>query len=88
MIPSSYLILCYSRRIGPGIYIAKRELWLAISRLHWAYEIWSLPEEPSSLEEYDGESAREKIILYDMYEQLTARICVQIQKSAAKWEDK
>jgi hypothetical protein len=53
-----FLILYYSRRICPGIHIAERELWLAISRLLWAYEIRSLPEEPISLEEYDGASAR------------------------------
>jgi hypothetical protein len=38
--------------------MAERELWLAISRLLWAYEIRSPPDERISLEEYDGESAR------------------------------
>ena len=47
-----------SRRICPGIHVAERELWLAISRLLWAYDIRSLPDEPISLEEYDGESGR------------------------------
>jgi hypothetical protein len=47
-----------SRRICPGIHVAERELWLAISRLLWAYDIHSLPDEPISLEEYDGESGR------------------------------
>jgi hypothetical protein len=47
-----------SRRICPGIHVAERELWLAISRLLWAYDIHSLPDEPISLEEYEGESGR------------------------------
>jgi hypothetical protein len=38
--------------------MAEHELWLAISRLLWAYEIRSLPDEPISLGEYDGKSAR------------------------------
>ncbi|KAI0284698.1 cytochrome P450 [Russula aff. rugulosa BPL654] len=46
------------RRICPGIHVAERELWLAISRLLWAFDIRSLPDEPISLEEYDGESGR------------------------------
>ncbi|KAI0305261.1 cytochrome P450 [Multifurca ochricompacta] len=46
------------RRICPGVHVAERELWLAISRLLWAYDIRSLPDEPISLEEYEGESGR------------------------------
>ena len=46
------------RRICPGIHVAERELWLAISRLLWAFDIRSLPDEPISLEEYEGESGR------------------------------
>ena len=51
-------VCCRSRRICPGIHVAERELWLAISRLLWAYDIRPLPEEPISLEGYTGESAR------------------------------
>jgi hypothetical protein len=51
-------VCCRSRRICPGIHVAERELWLAISRLLWAYDIHSLPDEPISLEEYEGESGR------------------------------
>jgi hypothetical protein len=47
-----------SRRICPGIHVAERELWLAISRLLWAFDIRCLPDEPNSLEEYEGESGR------------------------------
>ena len=47
-----------SRRICPGIHVAERELWLAISRLLWAYDIRSLPGEPISLEGYNGKSSR------------------------------
>jgi len=46
------------RRICPGIQVAERELWLAISRLLWTYDIRSVPDEPISLEEYDGEHGR------------------------------
>jgi hypothetical protein len=57
--PSPFpLRLHRSRRICPGIHIAERSLWLAISRLLWVYEIRSLPNEPISLEEYDGEHGR------------------------------
>jgi hypothetical protein len=58
MIPGFLFFFCCSRRICPGIHIAERELWLAISRLLWAYEIQSLPDEPISLEVYNGKSAR------------------------------
>ncbi|KIM37141.1 hypothetical protein M413DRAFT_31085 [Hebeloma cylindrosporum] len=46
------------RRICPGLPAAERELWLAISRLLWAYTFHALPDEPISLEEYDGKSGR------------------------------
>ncbi|KAI0287107.1 cytochrome P450 [Russula brevipes] len=46
------------RRMCPGIHVAERELWLAISRLLWAFDIRALPDEPISLEEYEGESGR------------------------------
>lgn len=38
--------------------IAERELWLAISRILWTYNIYSLPEEPIDLNEYEGLSGR------------------------------
>ncbi|KAG6811122.1 hypothetical protein H0H92_008855 [Tricholoma furcatifolium] len=46
------------RRICPGLPAAERELWLAISRLLWAFTFHSLPDEPISLEEYEGLSGR------------------------------
>jgi len=46
------------RRICPGLHAAERELWLAISRLLWAYKFYALPEEPISLQECDGTSGR------------------------------
>ncbi|KAF8830879.1 hypothetical protein HHX47_DHR1000067 [Lentinula edodes] len=46
------------RRICPGIHVAERELWLAISQLLWSFNFHSLPEEPISLEEYEGNSGR------------------------------
>ncbi|KAF9003881.1 cytochrome P450 [Cyathus striatus] len=50
------------RRICPGLPAAERELWLAISRLLWAFSFHSLPEEPISLEEYEGLSGRSPIL--------------------------
>ena len=46
------------RRFCPDVIVAERELWLAISRLLWAFEIQALPDEPISLEEYEGLSGR------------------------------
>ncbi|KAF8910457.1 cytochrome P450 [Gymnopilus junonius] len=46
------------RRICPGLPAAERELWLAISRLLWAYKFEALPDEPISLDEYEGLSGR------------------------------
>ena len=40
------------------MHVAEQELWLAISRLLWAYDIQSPSDEPISLEEYVGESGR------------------------------
>lgn len=47
-----------SRRICPGINVAERILFLAISRLLWAFTAHELPTEPISLEEYEGTSGR------------------------------
>jgi hypothetical protein len=38
--------------------VAERELWLAVSCLLWAFDIRSLPDEPISLDGYNGESGR------------------------------
>jgi hypothetical protein len=50
-------LLC-SRRICPGIHVAERELWLATSRLLWAFDIRPPPGETISLEEYEGAAGR------------------------------
>ncbi|KXN87088.1 Isoflavone 2'-hydroxylase [Leucoagaricus sp. SymC.cos] len=49
------------RRICPGMTVAERELWLAISGLLWAFDISAVPGEPVSLEEYEGLSGRTPI---------------------------
>ncbi|KAF5372255.1 hypothetical protein D9757_009648 [Collybiopsis confluens] len=46
------------RRICPGIHAAEKQLFLAISHLLWSLNFSSLPDEPISLEEYDGSSGR------------------------------
>lgn len=38
--------------------VAERELWLAISRILWAFQIEPVEGEPISLEEYEGNSGR------------------------------
>ena len=53
-----FFLFQISRRICPGIHVAERELWLAISRLLWAFDIRCVPDKPISLEEYEGESGR------------------------------
>ena len=47
-----------SRRICPGTSVAERILFLAISRLFWAFTVHEIPEEPISLEEYEGTAGR------------------------------
>ncbi|THH32131.1 hypothetical protein EUX98_g2072 [Antrodiella citrinella] len=46
------------RRICPGMAVAERELWLAISRILWSFTVHEMPNEPISLEEYEGQSGR------------------------------
>lgn len=46
------------RRFCPGVVMAEQELWLAISRILWAFTVHSLPSEPISLQEYEGRSGR------------------------------
>ncbi|KAF7363031.1 Cytochrome P450 [Mycena venus] len=46
------------RRICPGLVLAERELWLAISGLIWAYTFHQVPEEPIALEKYEAASGR------------------------------
>ncbi|KAF4602170.1 hypothetical protein EYR40_005374 [Pleurotus pulmonarius] len=46
------------RRICPGMEMAERELFLAVSRLLWAFSFAEVPGEPICLEEYEGFSGR------------------------------
>ncbi|KAJ7034656.1 cytochrome P450 [Mycena alexandri] len=46
------------RRICPGLAAAERELFLAVSRILWTFNVRALPSEPISLEEYEGKSGR------------------------------
>src|SRR5258707_4945425 len=47
-----------SRRICPGMYVAEREIWLAVSRLLWCFGIRPLPSEPICLDNWEGKSGR------------------------------
>lgn len=47
-----------SRRICPGMIVAEREIWLTISRMLWAFNMYEVPGEPIDLREYDGLSGR------------------------------
>ncbi|KAF9491318.1 cytochrome P450 [Pleurotus eryngii] len=49
------------RRICPGTWVAEREIWLAISRILWAFEMKYIPGEPIDLKEYDGLSGRSPV---------------------------
>ena len=50
-----------SRRICPGVWVAEREIWLAISRMLWAFSMEALPEEHINLKDYDGLSSRSPV---------------------------
>ena len=41
--------------------VAERELWLAISRLLWAFTFHAVPGEPIDLTEYEGQSGRHPV---------------------------
>jgi hypothetical protein len=77
-----------SRRICPAIHVAERELWLAISRLLWAYDIRSLPGEPISLEGYNGESSRQpqpyRITLTPRHDRVEALLEVEEEVTLVK----
>ncbi|KAM5534714.1 hypothetical protein V8D89_011578 [Ganoderma adspersum] len=49
------------RRICPGMALAEREIFLAVSHLLWAFQMDELPEEPIDLTEYDGLSGRSPV---------------------------
>ena len=49
------------RRICPGMIVAEREIWLAISRLIWAFTLEQVPGHPTDLREYDGLSGRSPV---------------------------
>ena len=41
--------------------VAEREIWLTISRMLWAFNMYEVPGEPIDLREYDGLSGRSPI---------------------------
>lgn len=49
------------RRICPGMVVAEREIWLAISRMLWAFEMVEIPKKEIDLNEYDGLSGRSPV---------------------------
>ncbi|CCM06881.1 uncharacterized protein FIBRA_09190 [Fibroporia radiculosa] len=49
------------RRICPGMIVAEREIWLAISRMLWAFNMVEIPGKPIDLKEYDGLSGRSPV---------------------------
>jgi len=46
------------RRICPGMYVAERELWLAVSRILWCFEMRPLPDGPICLDDWEGKNGR------------------------------
>ncbi|CAG8891773.1 unnamed protein product [Penicillium egyptiacum] len=51
----------FSRRVCPGMIVAEREIWLTISRMLWAFDMYEIPGEPIDLKEYDGLSGRSPV---------------------------
>ncbi|KAF9445653.1 cytochrome P450 [Macrolepiota fuliginosa MF-IS2] len=49
------------RRICPGMWTAEHEMFLAISRMLWAFTMEEVPGEPIDLKEYDGLSGRSPV---------------------------
>lgn len=49
------------RRICPGMIVTEPEIWLAISRMLWAFEMVQISERPMNLKEYDGLSGRSPV---------------------------
>jgi len=49
------------RRICPGMNVAEREIWLAIARMLWAFNMAEIPGKPIDLKEYDGKSGRSPV---------------------------
>ncbi|KAF8172650.1 cytochrome P450, partial [Pholiota molesta] len=49
------------RRICPGMWVAEREVFLAIARMLWAFRMEEIPEEKIDLKEYDGLSGRSPV---------------------------
>ncbi|ORX93665.1 cytochrome P450 [Clohesyomyces aquaticus] len=49
------------RRICPAILVAEREIWLAVSRMLWAFEMVQISGKPIDLSEYDGLSGRSPV---------------------------
>ncbi|KXN80733.1 Cytochrome P450 2F3 [Leucoagaricus sp. SymC.cos] len=50
------------RRICPGILVAEREVFLAISQMLWAFKMEQLQGEPINLKEYDGLSGHSPVL--------------------------
>ncbi len=55
-----FFFLC-SRRICPGMWVAEREVFLAIARMLWAFKMDEIPDEPIDIKEYDGLSGRSPV---------------------------
>ena len=51
-----FILPTHRRQIRPGIGVADHQLWLAISRLLWSFTFHTLPDEPISLQKYEGTS--------------------------------
>ena len=49
------------RRICPGILVAQREIWLAVTKILWAFVLAEVPGHPIDLNEYDGASGRSPV---------------------------
>ncbi|RYO47914.1 hypothetical protein AA0116_g12856 [Alternaria tenuissima] len=71
------------RRICPGILVAQREIWLAVTKMLWAFDLAEVPGHPVDLNEYDGASGRSpvpfEIVLRPRSERIRKVICKGIE---------
>jgi cytochrome P450 len=73
------------RRICPGMLVAEREIWLAISRMLWAFDMIQIPEKPIDLKEYDGLSGRSPVPFEIMLKPRFEGVGEVIEREMGKW---
>ncbi|KAJ4292525.1 hypothetical protein N0V90_009188 [Kalmusia sp. IMI 367209] len=75
------------RRICPGMVVAEREIWLAISRMLWAFDMVEIPGKPIDLKEYDGKSGRSPVPFEVVLRPRFEKVGEVIRREVEKWRD-